>query len=179
MEAGEVEFLAEKELVTITPNFSENKITLISVREATNEISIPLHTLDQVFFFIRAFIGVGEHFGQWHDMLFNKLLLYFQGEFGPFNPSMHSQVPLWLAVHLKQRQKCRIEPPDWMSVGKWSIKLLEWCVQIGILTICLYYLKYRTTSFTPFLILKIDVACSFMFVFMFNAVCAVFRCFGW
>ena len=64
MEAGEVEFLAEKELVTITPNFSENKITLISVREATNEISIPLHTLDQVFFFIRAFIGVGEHFGQ-------------------------------------------------------------------------------------------------------------------
>ena len=34
MEAGEVEFVAEKELVTITPNFSENKITLISVREA-------------------------------------------------------------------------------------------------------------------------------------------------
>ena len=32
MEAGEVEFLAEKELVTITPNFSENKTTLISVR---------------------------------------------------------------------------------------------------------------------------------------------------
>lgn len=41
-----------------------------------------------------------------------------QGEFGPFNPSMHSRVPLWLAVHLKQRQKCRIEPPDWMSVGE-------------------------------------------------------------
>ena len=32
MEAGEVEFVAEKELITITPNFSENKITLISVR---------------------------------------------------------------------------------------------------------------------------------------------------
>lgn len=36
MDAVEVEFLAEKELVTITPNFSENKITLISVRKATN-----------------------------------------------------------------------------------------------------------------------------------------------
>ena len=46
------------------------------------------------------------------------ILLFPQGEFGPFNPSMHSRVPLWLAVHLKQRQKCRIEPPDWMSVGK-------------------------------------------------------------
>ena len=33
MEAGEVEFLAEKELVTITPNFSENKMSMISVRE--------------------------------------------------------------------------------------------------------------------------------------------------
>ena len=33
MEAGEIEFLAEKELVTITPNFSENKMTLISVRQ--------------------------------------------------------------------------------------------------------------------------------------------------
>ena len=35
MEAGEVEFLAEKELVTITPNFSENKLSLISVSEFT------------------------------------------------------------------------------------------------------------------------------------------------
>jgi uncharacterized lipoprotein YbaY len=40
MEAGEVEFVAEKEMVTITPNFSENKITLISVREATKKFII-------------------------------------------------------------------------------------------------------------------------------------------
>ena len=39
MEAGEVEFLAEKELVTITPNFSENKITMISV----SEVATPLN----------------------------------------------------------------------------------------------------------------------------------------
>ena len=38
MEAGEVEFVAEKEMVTITPNFSENKITLISVRLQNNLI---------------------------------------------------------------------------------------------------------------------------------------------
>ena len=31
MDVTEVEFLAEKELVTIVPNFSENKICLISV----------------------------------------------------------------------------------------------------------------------------------------------------
>lgn len=39
MEAGEVEFLAEKELVTITPNFSENKITLISVSRSFQSTS--------------------------------------------------------------------------------------------------------------------------------------------
>lgn len=31
MEPAEVEFLAEKELVTVVPNFSENKLYLISV----------------------------------------------------------------------------------------------------------------------------------------------------
>lgn len=31
MEPAEVEFLAEKELVTVVPNFSENRLYLISV----------------------------------------------------------------------------------------------------------------------------------------------------
>ena len=43
MDPSEVEFLAEKELVTITPNFSESRMCLISVREieavSTNSIS--------------------------------------------------------------------------------------------------------------------------------------------
>lgn len=34
MDASEVEFLAEKELVTIIPNFSLDKIYLIGVRRA-------------------------------------------------------------------------------------------------------------------------------------------------
>ena len=42
-----------------------------------------------------------------------------QGDFGPFNPSMHTTVPLWLALNLKQRHKCRIEPPQWLSVGEY------------------------------------------------------------
>lgn len=38
------------------------------------------------------------------------------GDCGPFTPSMPIQVPLWFAINLRQRQKCRIIPPDWMSV---------------------------------------------------------------
>ncbi|KAG9474801.1 hypothetical protein GDO78_003324 [Eleutherodactylus coqui] len=70
MEAAEVEFLAEKQLVTVIPNFSLDKVYLIG------------------------------------------------GDLGPFNPGLPVQVPLWLAVNLKQRQKCRIVPPEWMDVGK-------------------------------------------------------------
>ena len=37
---------------------------------------------------------------------------------GPFEPSVPTQVPLWLAVHFRQRQKCRIECPAWINVEK-------------------------------------------------------------
>uniref|UniRef100_A0A8C5SFF5 DNA replication complex GINS protein PSF2 n=1 Tax=Laticauda laticaudata TaxID=8630 RepID=A0A8C5SFF5_LATLA len=70
MDAVEVEFLAEREMVTIIPNFSLDRIYLIG------------------------------------------------GELGPFNPGLPVEVPLWLALNLKQRQKCRLVPPDWMDVEK-------------------------------------------------------------
>ncbi|CAH2086011.1 unnamed protein product [Euphydryas editha] len=38
------------------------------------------------------------------------------GEFGPFRAGLPMNVPLWLAVMLKQKQKCRIVPPDWMDM---------------------------------------------------------------
>ncbi|XP_036087424.1 DNA replication complex GINS protein PSF2 isoform X1 [Rousettus aegyptiacus] len=41
-----------------------------------------------------------------------------QGDLGPFNPGLPVEVPLWLAINLKQRQKCRLLPPEWMDVEK-------------------------------------------------------------
>ena len=35
---------------------------------------------------------------------------------GPFRPGIPVQVPLWMAVNLKQRQKCRLTAPEWMNV---------------------------------------------------------------
>ncbi|KPP70482.1 DNA replication complex GINS protein PSF2-like [Scleropages formosus] len=70
MDPSEVEFVAEKEMVTIIPNFSLDKIYLIG------------------------------------------------GDLGPFNPGLPVNVPVWLALNLKQRQKCRIVPPEWMDVEK-------------------------------------------------------------
>lgn len=46
-----------------------------------------------------------------HDKIF-----LICGEFGPFRAGLPMNVPLWLGVMLKQKQKCRIVPPDWMDM---------------------------------------------------------------
>ncbi|CAK9781301.1 DNA replication complex GINS protein PSF2 [Cutaneotrichosporon oleaginosum] len=38
------------------------------------------------------------------------------GVYGPFTPPARSRVPLWLALSLKRKRKCRIVPPAWLSV---------------------------------------------------------------
>lgn len=95
MEPAEVEFLAEKELITIVPNFSENRLYLISVGDL-------------------IFTLAPSMFRQLPPPSFGAP----QGEVGPFNPSMQTRVPLWLALNLRQRQKCHIVPPEWLSVGE-------------------------------------------------------------
>ncbi|KAJ9105562.1 hypothetical protein QFC19_003544 [Naganishia cerealis] len=37
------------------------------------------------------------------------------GVYGPFEPPRRATVPLWLALSLKRKKKCRIIPPDWLS----------------------------------------------------------------
>uniref|UniRef100_A0A914WYX9 DNA replication complex GINS protein PSF2 n=1 Tax=Plectus sambesii TaxID=2011161 RepID=A0A914WYX9_9BILA len=39
------------------------------------------------------------------------------GDVGPFEASMVARVPAWLALYLKRRHKCRIVPPDWLTVN--------------------------------------------------------------
>lgn len=38
-----------------------------------------------------------------------------QGDYGPFQPNFPVEVPLWLAIMLNKRKKCRIEAPDWLQ----------------------------------------------------------------
>ncbi|KAK8865891.1 DNA replication complex GINS protein PSF2 [Kwoniella newhampshirensis] len=40
------------------------------------------------------------------------------GIYGPFQPPSASRVPLWLALSLKRKRKCRIVPPEWLSVER-------------------------------------------------------------
>ena len=68
MEPSEVEFIAEREMIKIVPNFSSGQLLLL------------------------------------------------QGDIGPFKPGLPLEVPLWMATHLRQRQKCRILQPEWMDL---------------------------------------------------------------
>lgn len=34
---------------------------------------------------------------------------------GPFRAGLPMHVPLWLAIHMKKQQKCRIVPPVWID----------------------------------------------------------------
>ena len=43
---------------------------------------------------------------------------FISGDVGPFSPGLPLDVPLWLAINLKQCQKCQIHPPDWLDVNK-------------------------------------------------------------
>ena len=38
------------------------------------------------------------------------------GSIGPFRAGLPVRVPIWVAVNLKQQQKCRIVSQDWMNV---------------------------------------------------------------
>ncbi|KAL7423832.1 DNA replication protein psf2 [Cryptotrichosporon argae] len=37
------------------------------------------------------------------------------GIYGPFTPPSAASVPLWLALSLKRRRKCRVVPPAWLA----------------------------------------------------------------
>ena len=41
---------------------------------------------------------------------------FISGTYGPFKPAKPVQVPLWLAVYLKQRKKCDVVLPNWVDV---------------------------------------------------------------
>uniref|UniRef100_H2ZE24 DNA replication complex GINS protein PSF2 n=1 Tax=Ciona savignyi TaxID=51511 RepID=H2ZE24_CIOSA len=44
-------------------------------------------------------------------------IYFISGDVGPFKAGLPIDVPLWLAISLRQRQKCVIHPPDWLNVA--------------------------------------------------------------
>jgi GINS complex subunit 2 len=51
------------------------------------------------------------------DSVYLYIVILSQGEFGPFDPMLTVFIPLWLAVTLRKKEKCRIVIPDWLLLG--------------------------------------------------------------
>ncbi|KAI9101135.1 GINS complex, PSF2 component [Phlyctochytrium arcticum] len=47
------------------------------------------------------------------------------GTYGPFKPPHKQEVPLWVAITLKRKQKCQIAAPSWMDVEELREKIEE------------------------------------------------------
>lgn len=61
------------------------------------------------------FVGECAPIGVIPNFSFEPIHL-ISGSIGPFQAGIALHVPLWLAVHLRRQQKCRIVPPDWMNL---------------------------------------------------------------
>lgn len=44
-------------------------------------------------------------------------LCVLQGHFGPFATGVPVDVPLWVALRLREDSLCHVMPPSWMNVG--------------------------------------------------------------
>ncbi|KAJ9053920.1 DNA replication protein psf2 [Entomophthora muscae] len=73
----ELEFMAENLRIQIEPNFSADKIELIS------------------------------------------------GQVGPFRPPLLTSVPVWFAILLRSRNKCKIVPPSWLKIESLEAQLAK------------------------------------------------------
>uniref|UniRef100_A0A023F1M9 DNA replication complex GINS protein PSF2 n=1 Tax=Triatoma infestans TaxID=30076 RepID=A0A023F1M9_TRIIF len=54
-----------------------------------------------------------------------RIIHLISGDIGPFRAGIPVVVPLWVAIHLRQRKKCTIVAPDWMDLELLEEKLEE------------------------------------------------------
>eukprot|EP01041_Mallomonas_annulata_P000992 gene992-1943_t len=45
----------------------------------------------------------------------HPVLHFISGDFGPFDSDVDTDVPLWLAITLRKKDKCKIVIPDWLK----------------------------------------------------------------
>ncbi|KAA0202619.1 hypothetical protein HAZT_HAZT006632 [Hyalella azteca] len=70
------------------------------------------------------FLAEREHVQIIPNFSHDKLYL-IAGDVGPFVAGIPCSVPLWLAVNLRQRGKCRLLPPAWMEAEALAAKKEE------------------------------------------------------
>lgn len=101
---------AEDELVTIIPKFKLPELRFIAVRAACADLTPAPREGSQ----ITPLPARCPPHPTWPSA---GALPSTQGTFGPFEPQIPVEVPLWLAISLKKQHKCQVKAPDWLDDG--------------------------------------------------------------
>ncbi len=70
----------------------------------------------------------------------DKLQL-IMGDFGPFKPLKPVGVPLWLALSMKKKQMCSIQPPQWLHIGTVHCFYFSRSSEFGITVSVFFFFK--------------------------------------
>lgn len=74
------------------------------------------HTADAELALQRADFLAEDELIEISPMVKSGKVVLVCGNFGPFEPSIATRVPLWLALALKKVRRCKIIPPKWLQV---------------------------------------------------------------
>ncbi|KIZ02764.1 DNA replication complex GINS protein PSF2 [Monoraphidium neglectum] len=83
---------------------------------STNKIKLPVAAEELEFFAEEEPITIIPSFQLRHSA--NGMLSCVGGDYGPFRPNMPVEVPIWLALQLHKRGKCRIIPPQFLDIPR-------------------------------------------------------------
>ena len=54
-----------------------------------------------------------------------RKFLFMSGRFGPLEPGVSCDVPIWLAMHLRKSNRCNVKIPEWLEAEKLKLVLEE------------------------------------------------------
>ncbi|CAD8153314.1 unnamed protein product [Paramecium octaurelia] len=76
-------------------------------------------------------------------------LQFISGYFGPFKINQIVEVPLWVAIELKKKNKCRVIPPEWLTIERLQQKLDEETInELELARMDQYYFEISSILFS-------------------------------
>ncbi|KAI8465082.1 MAG: DNA replication complex GINS protein [Monoraphidium minutum] len=81
-----------------------------------SKVALPVAPEELEFFAEEEPITIIPSFKLRHNA--TGMLSCIGGDYGPFRPNMPVEVPIWLALQLHKRGKCRIIPPAFLDVAR-------------------------------------------------------------
>lgn len=91
-----------------------------------------------------AFIAENESITITPSFATENAIRLVQGSFGPFEPDVPVDVPIWLAIMLKRQKQCRIIQPAWLTAELLTERVEEQRKQKDFIELPFYYVEIFT-----------------------------------